>query len=247
MRPAMWPTGSKVEAVKAGPVAEHAQAASAAVPSILQDLPVFRSIAAKIGITELRRRLTHMTPIFLPFLLWVIPHQDPWGPILINSARMIALTIVGLLLYRFQAIARRQDEHGLLAVVGYAVPIIVAVLLMPDRAELGMMTLAILAIGDGSATLGGLCLGGRRLPWNNRKTFSGLLSFCVFGTLMATLVYWGEARPGVTWQAALACAAISTAAAAFVESLPLPWNDNLRVGSTAALVGTFVQIVWLGR
>lgn len=244
MRPAMLPTGPKV---KAGFVSAHPGAQPRELHSILEDLPVFRAIAAKIGITELRRRLSHMTPICLPFLLWVIPHRDPWGPILINSVLVIALTIVGLLLYRFQAIARRREEHGLTAVVGYAVPIIVAVLLMPDRAELGMMTLAILAIGDGSATLGGLWFGGRRLPWNNRKTFAGLLSFCLCGTVMASLVYWGEARPGVTWQAALACGAISTAAAAFVESLPLPWNDNLRVGTTAALVGTFVQIVWLGR
>ena len=126
MRPAMLPTGPEVQPVKAGAVAP-----SGALPSILQDLPVFRAIAAKIGVTELRRRLTHMTPICLPFLLWVIPHRDPWGPILINSVLVIAMTIVGLLLYRFQAIARSREEHGLTAVVGYAVPIIV----LPRRDE----------------------------------------------------------------------------------------------------------------
>ena len=63
----------------------------------------------------------------------------------------------------------------------------------------------------------------------------------------ATVIYWGEAHPGVSWQVALTCAGISTFAAALVESLPMPWNDNFRVGTTAALVGSFVQIVCLGR
>lgn len=245
MRSAMLPSGPKGKPAKAGAAAVPAE--SAGIHSILEDLPVLRGLSARLGVCELRRRLAHMSPICLPFLLWVIPHRDPWGPILINAVLAIAVTLVGMLLVRFRSIARSQDEHGMAAVIGYAVPIIIAVLLLPDRAELGMMTLAILAIGDGSATMAGMCLGGRPLPWNRRKTLTGLLSFCLFGTLMATIVYWGEARPGISWESALLCAGISTLAAAIVESLPLRWNDNLSVGTTAAAVGAFIQIVCLGH
>jgi len=216
-------------------------------PSILQELPIFRELAARIGVQELRRRLVHMTPVLLPFLLWVIPHRDPWGPILINMVLIITTTLVATIFVRFRAIARTNHEHGMSAVVGYAIPILMTMLLMPDRGELAMMTLGIIALGDGSATLGGLWFGGRRLPWNPRKTFAGLLSFCICGTFIATVIYWGEARPGVSWQIAFTCASISTVFAAFVESLPLPWNDNLRVGATAATVGMLVQIFALGR
>lgn len=217
------------------------------IRSVLQDLPILRDIAAKIGVSELRRRLIHMSPVFLPFLLWVIPHRDPWGPILINVSLVITVTMAVMTLLRFRTIARTDKEDGMSAVIGYAVPILMLILLLPARGELAVMTLGIIALGDGSATLGGLWFGGRRLPWNARKTIAGLLSFCICGTLMATVIYWGEARPGVSWQAAFLCASIATVAAALVESLPLPWNDNFRVATTAALVGTLVQIGVLGR
>lgn len=217
------------------------------IRSILQELPILRDIAAKLGVSELRRRLIHMSPALLPFLLWGIPHRDPWGPILINVTLIITITLVVMTLLRFRTIARWDKEDGMSAVIGYAVPILMLVLLLPARAELAMMTLGIIAIGDGSATLGGLWFGGRNLPWNTRKTISGLLCFCICGTFVASIIYWGEARPGVSWQAAMLCASIATVAAAFVESLPLPWNDNFRVATTAALVGTLVQIGVLGR
>lgn len=215
--------------------------------SIWQDLPIFRDIAAKIGVSELRRRVIHMTPALLPFLLWYIPHRDPWGPILINSAIALTMALVVNTLLRFKTIARSTDEHGLGAVVGYAIPVLLLVLLFPDRGELAVMTLGIIAMGDGTATLGGLWFGGQRLPWNPRKSIAGLICFCVVGTVFATLFYWGEARPGVSVQTAFTCASIATIAAALVESLPSLRNDNFRVAATAAIVGATVQIVWLGR
>jgi dolichol kinase len=216
------------------------------VHSILLDLPVLQQIAARIGVSELRRRLVHMSPALLPFLLWGIPHRDPWGPILINVALAIAVTLAAMLLWRFSSLARTDNEDGMSAVIGYAMPILMIILLLPARAELAVMTLGIIAIGDGTATLGGMWFGGRRLPWNPRKTFSGLACFCICGTLFATIVYWGEARPAVSWTTAFLCAASATLAAALVESLPLRGNDNFRVASAAALVGAAVQIWLLG-
>ncbi len=218
-----------------------------ATPSLLLELPILRQIAAKIGTYELRRRLVHMTPVCLPFLLWYIPHRDPWGPILINSVLAITVTMVTLALWRFSTIARTDHEDGLSAVFGYAIPVLLCVLLLPDRGELAMMTLGILALGDGSATLGGLWFGGRKLPWNRKKTLSGLCCFILIGTTVATIIYWGEARPGVTWTSALLVTGLATLGAGLMESLSLPGNDNFRVGSTAAVIGAIVQIAILGR
>jgi dolichol kinase len=247
MSQSVLPSNPKIERRRMGKAAAVPSTGDESLPSILWDVPVLRSVAARIGIPELRRRLVHMSPVVLPFFLWGIPHRDPWGPILINAVLTMAVVMVGLALYRFRLIARSRDEQGLASVIGYAFPVLMALVLLPGRAELAMMTLGIVSLGDGSATLGGLWFRGHPLPWNNRKTFSGFLSFCVCGTVIGTAIYWGEAHPGVSWQTALACASISTLAAAFVESLPLSWNDNLRVGTTAALVGTVVQIAWLGR
>lgn len=105
-----------------------------------------------------------------------------------------------------------------------------------------MMTLAILAFGDGSATLGGLTLGGLRLPWNRRKTLTGFLCFLLFGGPMASLVYWGEAAAGTTLSTAIIIGVVSTLTAAIAETMPSRINDNLRVGVTAVLVGAFLQM-----
>jgi dolichol kinase len=101
----------------------------------------------------------------------------------------------------------------------------------------------IIAFGDGSATLAGMLLRGRRLPWNRDKSWVGLAAFLLCAVPLATLVYWAEARPGV----ALACACVAPAVltAALAESLPGRFNDNIRVGVTAGLTllvthGTFV-------
>ena len=222
------------------------KAAETAEPSILTRWPVLRDIAGRIGVPELQRRLTHMSPGLLPFLLWIIPHQDPWGPFLMNSVVGISIALTAVILYRFHMMARSQRETGLSAVIGYVIPVVSSLVLLPGRAEIGMMTLAIIAVGDGSATLGGLWFGGTKLPWNSRKTFTGLMCFCLCGTMLGTLVYWGEARPEVSWTMALLCAAGATLAAAVVESLPLPTNDNFRVGMTAALTAACIQFYGFG-
>jgi dolichol kinase len=103
--------------------------------------------------------------------------------------------------------------------------------------------LAILAFGDGSATLGGLLIGGRSLPWNSQKTISGSLCFVFFASLMGGVIYWGEANPQVPFLGALQIAALASFIAAVAESLPSRINDNIRVGISSSLgviVGQFL-------
>ncbi len=199
----------------------------------------------RMGASEVRRRLLHMLPGLLPFILWFIPHPKPWGPILANVVIFLTAAIVGTSLFRFAAFARPGETDGRASILGYAFPVLLALCLFRGREELGMMTLAILAFGDGSATLCGLAFGGRRLPWNRRKTLTGLVCFLLFGAPLATLVYWGEAGEGATFQAAMLCGGLATLTAAIAESLPSRINDNLRVGFTAVLVGAVVQTLML--
>lgn len=130
---------------------------------------------------EVRRRLLHMTPGFLPFLLWGIPHQDPWGPILLTAVALLGGGIIIAAFRRYRSFARRGEQDWSTAVLGYALPVLGSLLLLPGEAEIGLAVLGILALGDGAATLGGLRLGGRRLPWNPRKSWTGTLCFCLGG------------------------------------------------------------------
>lgn len=207
------------------------------LPEWLIGIPVVQRIVNRIGITEFRRRLFHMTPALLPLALPWVPHPAVWGPIL-NSLVLVAAFASIMLAVIYASLLTRQNEHSWMsAVVGYLVPVVAPLLLFRGHAELGLMTLQILALGDGSATFGGLMLGGKRLPWNRKKTFSGLFCFGIVGTLGATYSYWGEAHSGVSLGAAFLICAVSAVCAAIVESLPIQSNDNLRVGTTALLVG----------
>lgn len=195
---------------------------------------------------ELRRRMLHILPGFFPFLLWAIPHKDPWGPILANSVIAITAIIVINGLWRFSAFARPGEDNGRASILGYAFPVLTTMSLCRGCEELGVMTLAILAFGDGSATVGGLLLGGKPLPWNRRKTLTGLLCFWTMGGILGTAVYWGESRPGVSWMVAASVAGVAVFVAGLLESLPSRINDNLRVGFASAAVGAVMHFMLVG-
>ena len=217
-----------------------------ALPGWLLLVPGVKPLAARLGVAEFRRRLLHMLPGLFPCLLWVIPHQDPWGPLLLNMTIIVSVCVMTLAMLRASAFARPGEQQWAQAVVGYVVPVLGMLFLLPGRSELGLMTLGIMALGDGSAALGGIAWGRRRLPWNRRKTWVGLGSFVVVSTIMSTLFYWVEARPGVPFGVALAIAGTAALTAAIVESLPLRSHDNLRVGTTAALTGLLMHVTLLG-
>ena len=215
------------------------------LPEWVVNLPGVSRVVDRLGVTEFRRRLFHMSPALIPVGLPLIPHQDVWGPWLIFAVCILGITAFTLAIVLAPILTRKDESNWMHAVLGYMVPIGVALILFPGRSEFGLMTLQILALGDGSATLGGMMLGGRRLPWNRKKTVSGLVCFTIVGSMAATYSYWGEARPGVPILTAFMICGVAALCAAIVESLPIRSNDNLRVGTTALLVGVTMSALVL--
>ena len=184
---------------------------------------------------EWRRRMIHMSPGLLPSLFLVFPHAEPltWyvkGPILLVT---LGLALFSLLKARL--FARCGETGWVCSVVSYAIITLTLLMSFPSQPELGLVVTIIIAFGDGSATLAGMLARGRRLPWNNAKSWIGLAAFLVCSIPLATLVYWGEAHPGVSLPVALACVVPAAMAAALAESLPTRINDNIRVGVAAGL------------
>ena len=82
-----------------------------------------------------------------------------------------------------------------------------------------------LAFGDSAACIGGKLFGGRKLPWNEKKTWAGMLSFIVAAAPMATIAYfseanvlslafWGDGRPiSVSLAQAALCGTVATISA----------------------------------
>lgn len=206
----------------------------------------WRVLASRLTPHEWRRRMMHMSPGLLPFVLLAIPHRDPVTWLLKAPVLAITLGFVIFALRKEGLFARRDDQGWLASVLGYAIVTSALLIALPWQPELGLAVTIIIAFGDGSATLAGLIARGRRLPWNRAKSWAGLTAFLACSIPLATLVYWCEARPGVSLNVALACVVPAALAAALAESLPIRTNDNIRVGATAALTIMMTHGMFVG-
>lgn len=203
-----------------------------------------RAMEERIGKRELRRRLWHITPGFLPLILWPIEHSDPISPLLKCIILAVSLVVAGRIFLQFREVRRHSSEKRSGAILGYLLAVVGTLLLFPAQAELAFLVLAILAFGDGSATFSGVLFGGPALPWNSEKTVVGTFAFLVCGTLMGAVIYQGESNPEVTFTAALQIAACTAFLAAIAESLPTRLDDNIRVGLAAA-IGAPLAHAWV--
>jgi len=205
------------------------------LPAWVLTLPGVSFSVKRLGVVEFRRRLFHMSPsiglIGVPF----IPHKGLWGLIFFGLLVMSGVSLGLALAYR-RFMTRPREKSWMGAVLGYMLPVVTPLLIFPDHPEFGLMTLQILALGDGSATLAGKMFPIWRLPWNRHKTFAGLLCFTLMGTLGATYSYWGES-PNLQLRTIFLICSGAALCAAIVESLPIRSNDNFRVGTTALIVG----------
>ncbi len=203
----------------------------------LMILPGATVVVDRLGNCECRRRLFHMSPSLLPFGLLLVPRDHERGQLVVSITVLLAIAALSLAIAFCPKLKRPGEKHWMHAVLGYMVPVVVPMLFWSQHYEFGLMTLQILAVGDGSATFGGVMFGGRTLPWNRHKTLTGLACFTICGSLAATCSYWLEASTRPTFADSFLICGIASLCAAIVESLPIQSNDNLRVGITALLAG----------
>ena len=176
---------------------------------------------------ETLRPLVHAAVLGFVFLA---PVLGTWG----MAGAAFAAALVNAFLLPATALGkalRREGEPRLGGLVTYPLAVALGYALFPP--VLASTAWTVMALGDPAAALVG---GGRdwkaRIPWNRRKSAAGSLAFLlaawvgVLGVLCASRFLDGrptEASP---------CLAIGGATAligAAVESLPIPWDDNLPV------------------
>jgi dolichol kinase len=183
---------------------------------------------------ERRRKLAHMLPGLIPFVMLAVYHEDPLP--LWNLAVVVGVVSVLIWIwYRRREGIARSDERWAVTCMAYPIAPTVTLCLFPHRAEFAGVALIVVAFGDAAAGLGGRALGRMRLPWNPRKTWFGLACFLAAAAPLAALLYWAEAGPPVGLIEAAVCASCAALCGAVAESLPLRSLDNLRVGFAAAI------------
>ena len=139
----------------------------------------------------------------------------------------------------------RDEENQ----VGYSrgmlsYPVMVFILIIFFPLPIAASQWATLSFGDGFATLIGRFWGKRSLPWNRDKTYAGVLAFLVMGSLGSIFFFWfslpnaGASSwlwagspllahvQAISFARVILICVLSTAAAAFFESVPIPHIDD---------------------
>lgn len=187
------------------------------------------SITRREAGSELARKLVH---VGFGLVVLVLPYLS-WG-------EGLALALAALVHNRFilplwgRAIARRDVGHdpGILIY-----PAVVFALLLVFRHDewIAAACWALLAFGDGFATIAGRILRSAALPWTHDKSVAGLLAHLAVGIPAAMLAAWwcGAASREPAWMAIVFAGGV---VAALVETLRIGLDDNFTQTAAAAAV-----------
>ena len=113
-------------------------------------------------------------------------------------------------------------------IVIYPISVLVLILIFRRHMEIAAGAWAIMALGDGLASVVGGALGGPVLPYNSEKTWTGFGAFIIAGAAGAwVLTRW--VAPSVPSKYALTVCLATAVVGALVEGVPMGLDDNLTV------------------
>lgn len=121
---------------------------------------------------------------------------------------------------------RATEDKSASGIVWYPIAVLLMIAMLPLHVACACW--AIMALGDAAASTMG---GGAEWPWNPRKTIRGSLAFLIAAYAGGSALWWWISFAPPSWTRM----GIAVVAAAIVESLPLPIDDNLTVSLAAAL------------
>jgi len=125
-----------------------------------------------------------------------------------------------------KAAVKLEPYEFALAPIFYALGIAISLLMLPSN--ITYSTIAILTLGDGSASISGKLLGKTAYPFNKAKHVEGTIVGFFFA-LLGALAFLSPIK-----------ALIGAAVGMFVECLPLPISDNLAVPLMSGFILTVI-------
>jgi uncharacterized protein (TIGR00297 family) len=188
----------------------------------------------RIGMdAETQRQVVHVSMVGWAFLLRVL-----------SWPQAAALALTALLFNAFvlprvggRAIFRPEDvRRGIpVGILFYPLAVLLLILVFRARLDIVAAAWAILAVGDGAATIVGRAAGTTRWPWNPEKTVEGSLAFAVLGGAAAVLLCWWT-DPDSSLGFVIGAPLLAACAGAMVETIPVRLDDNLSVPFAAGAV-----------
>ena len=182
--------------------------------------------------SETQRQWLHIAACSFALLL-------PW----LNASWAFALAMTAfihniLLLPRYAPWLFHRNERLTQGIGAYPLMVAILILLFPDQLHVVGCVWGILAFGDGFSNLIGRNLPLVFLPWNPEKSLGGTLAFTIMGSLAGCFFLWWIGPTG-TLAHLFIVAFIASLFSALFESVPAPWDDNITVTITAAVLTSF--------
>ncbi len=181
------------------------------------------------ALSETRRQWLHIAACSFALLL-------PW----LNASWAFALAMTAfihniLLLPRYAPWLFHRNERLTQGIGAYPLLVATMILVFPGQLHIVGCVWGILAFGDGFSNLVGRNLPLSPLPWNPEKSWGGALAFTVMGALAGSFFLWWIG-PESTVKHIVLVACIASLFSSLCESVPAPWDDNITVTVTAAVV-----------
>ncbi len=177
--------------------------------------------------SEDKRKILHiLMGLFALLLRWL-----PWSVALL-CALVALINNLTLLRWIGEKTLFREKERGRVGgIIFYPFSVFILILLFRDSLHIAAAGWAMMAFGDGIATLTGIHFGKRKLPWNKEKSWVGLLSSLISGYIaMVFLIWWVGTRYGLLNKYELFIApAIVAISSSFVETIKIRLDDNLSI------------------
>ena len=175
--------------------------------------------------SETVRKLVHMGfGVAAVLLRWMTPLQ---AALFAATALIFNILILPRVGGRFIARSDRGFDRGIIL---YPVAVLALILVFRNNLMIAGTVWAILAFGDGAATLIGKIIRGPRLSWNPEKSLVGTLAFIEVGLpigFIISMVIAPVSGPMVAVRFLFVM--VTTICCAIVESLPLGIDDNFTV------------------
>lgn len=201
------------------------------------------------------RKIVHVSMLgfafLLPFLTWIQA----------AGAAVLALLFNVFLLPHFGADLRKHaltaqaspaspkarksglatDRGVWTGIILYPISVLALILIYRHHLEVAAAAWAIMALGDGAASVAGEGIQSATVPWNQRKTWAGTLGFVLTGTAGAyVLTRW--VNPSLPAEKTLLICILTAVLGAAVETTPIRLDDN---ASVPLVCGGFMFCAWL--